>query len=271
MNFDLDLTTSTEERIIHSYSSYLRLPFEIIAIVTSFLDPLSRISFFLADPRLFPAIGKCFNFSDDMKFLLPTIEIENNEDEDTLNEKCFLILKRIISNFGCIKSVYRDFNQTHHKPFISDFQYNSGIKRLSKELTKSNCKSYGFRYLPVLPHLVVAELKGPQLSPYVGGVFYLTIKINHVNYPFEAPKVRFLTKIIHPNISKIGNVYYPLEYHWNPTFTIGKVLENLISLLIEPSPLIPPLNEKAAYLYKDLNRETYFKLVQQHTAKYALT
>ncbi len=41
---------------------------------------------------------------------------------------------------------------------------------------------------------------GPSGTPYEGGVFQVDILIP-VNYPFEPPKMRFDTKVWHPNVS----------------------------------------------------------------------
>ncbi len=41
---------------------------------------------------------------------------------------------------------------------------------------------------------------GPSGTPYEGGVFLVDILIP-VNYPFEPPKMRFDTKVWHPNVS----------------------------------------------------------------------
>ena len=50
-----------------------------------------------------------------------------------------------------------------------------------------------------LTHLV-GDLKGPEGTPYEKGVFFVDIKIPQ-QYPFEPPKMKFETKIWHPNIS----------------------------------------------------------------------
>jgi len=43
-------------------------------------------------------------------------------------------------------------------------------------------------------------IQGPTGTPYEGGVFEITIDIPK-QYPFEPPKMKFNTKIWHPNIS----------------------------------------------------------------------
>ncbi|KAM7295546.1 putative ubiquitin protein ligase [Ixodes scapularis] len=51
-------------------------------------------------------------------------------------------------------------------------------------------------------HVVVA---GPEGSPFEGGVFKLELFLPE-EYPMSAPKVRFMTKIYHPNIDKLGRI-----------------------------------------------------------------
>ena len=48
-------------------------------------------------------------------------------------------------------------------------------------------------------------IRGPQDSPYEGGVFELELFLPE-EYPMAAPKVRFLTKIYHPNIDSLGRI-----------------------------------------------------------------
>lgn len=77
--------------------------------------------------------------------------------------------------------------------------------RLTKELTEvgKDDKTSGVKALPVtdgnLRHLK-GTIQGPLGTCYEGGVFEIDITIPK-QYPFEPPKMKFMTKIWHPNIS----------------------------------------------------------------------
>lgn len=49
------------------------------------------------------------------------------------------------------------------------------------------------------------DIDGPPDSPFEGGVFKLELFLPE-EYPMAAPKVRFITKIYHPNVDKLGRI-----------------------------------------------------------------
>ena len=144
------------------------------------------------------------------------------------------------------------------------------LKRLKKELTEiqndppSNC-SAGV----VNDNLMCweATILGPSDSPYSGGMFKLSLNFPG-DYPFKPPKVKFLTKILHPNINTHGSICLDiLNKSWSPALTIQKVLLSISSLLTDPNP-DDPLNTEIANLYKK-NRDEFNKKVRNYTLRYA--
>ena len=51
-----------------------------------------------------------------------------------------------------------------------------------------------------IPPLQLVKPAGPEESPYQGGKFVVDIQLTNA-YPFEPPKMRFITKVWHPNVS----------------------------------------------------------------------
>ena len=55
------------------------------------------------------------------------------------------------------------------------------------------------------------------------------------NYPFAPPKVKFITKVYHPNISSSGAVSIDiLKDQWSPNITLPILLISLQSFLCTP-------------------------------------
>lgn len=112
-----------------------------------------------------------------------------------------------------------------------------------------------------------ATIFGPEDSPYSGGVFSLDINFGP-DYPFKAPKIKFTTKIYHPNISPSGDICLDiLKDQWTPALTIGKVLLSICSLLTDPNP-DDPLVPSIADMYKK-HKNRYIENAREWTAKYA--
>jgi len=97
---------------------------------------------------------------------------------------------------------------------------------------------------------IIAKIKGPQDSPYERGIFQVEVKIPS-NYPFEPPKMRFITKIWHPNVSsQTGAICLDiLKNAWSPALTIKTTLLSLQALLSAPEPN-DPQDAEVAKMYK---------------------
>jgi ubiquitin-conjugating enzyme E2 D/E len=112
-----------------------------------------------------------------------------------------------------------------------------------------------------------AMILGPGDSPFSGGVFKLEIHFP-TDYPFKPPKVTFLTKIYHPNISPLGAICLDiLKDQWSPALTVNKVLLSICSLLTDPNPKDPLVPEVADIYMKDKAR--YEETARLWTQKYA--
>ncbi|KAJ4456817.1 putative Protein farnesyltransferase/geranylgeranyltransferase type-1 subunit alpha [Paratrimastix pyriformis] len=80
------------------------------------------------------------------------------------------------------------------------------------------------------------QLSGPDGSPYAGGVFHVELFLPS-EYPMSPPKVRFLTKIYHPNIDRLGRICLDiLKDKWSPALGIRAVLLSVQALLSAPNP-----------------------------------
>ncbi|DBA73042.1 hypothetical protein WJX79_007875 [Trebouxia sp. C0005] len=91
---------------------------------------------------------------------------------------------------------------------------------------------------------------GPQQSCYEGGAFKLELFLPE-DYPMAAPKVRFLTKIYHPNIDKLGRICLDiLKDKWSPALQIRTVLLSIQALLSAPNP-DDPLAENIAKEWRE--------------------
>lgn len=108
-------------------------------------------------------------------------------------------------------------------------------------------------------------------APYTGGTWLLTANFSS-SFPFQAPKIKFVTPIYHCNISVDGNICLDaLKQSWSPAISVGALLLNLRELLLEPNGH-DPLDAYKGALYRDYITEgkaDYFREASAHTMQYA--
>lgn len=84
------------------------------------------------------------------------------------------------------------------------------------------------------------SIQGPGDTPYEGGIFEVDITVPN-DYPFEPPKMKFVTKVWHPNVSsQTGAICLDiLKDQWSPAMTLRTALLSVQALLSSPEPNDP--------------------------------
>eukprot|EP00937_MAST-01D_sp_MAST-1D-sp2_P003495 g3495.t1 len=118
------------------------------------------------------------------------------------------------------------------------------------------------------PNHLRGTIKGPEGSPYDGGVFVVDIVLTE-SYPFSPPKMKFETRVWHPNVSsQTGAICLDiLKDQWSPALTIKTALLSLQALLSSAEP-DDPQDAEVANMYKT-DRATFDKTAKFWTDSYA--
>ncbi|KAM6370084.1 ubiquitin-conjugating enzyme E2 T isoform 1-T3 [Pluvialis apricaria] len=116
-----------------------------------------------------------------------------------------------------------------------------------------------------------AQILGSADTPYEKGIFNLEIVVPE-RYPFEPPKIRFLTPIYHPNIDSAGRICLdvlklPPKSAWRPSLNISTLLTSIQLLMAEPNPDDPLMADiSSEYKY---NKQLFLLNAREWTEKYA--
>jgi ubiquitin-conjugating enzyme E2 T len=116
------------------------------------------------------------------------------------------------------------------------------------------------------------QILGPTESPYENGIYTLSIDIPD-RYPFEPPRIKFLTPIYHPNIDSDGRICLDtlkVQPHgsWTPSININTLLLTIRVLLSAPNAddgLVPDITEE----YKR-DKLLWFRKAREHTRENAI-
>ncbi|KIM36530.1 hypothetical protein M413DRAFT_288264 [Hebeloma cylindrosporum] len=125
------------------------------------------------------------------------------------------------------------------------------LRRVNKEIT--DCKNDKTSQIKIetideSPFHLKGSFPGPEGTPYEGGLFEVDIVIPE-SYPFQPVKMKFITKVYHPNISSASGAICLdiLKDAWSPVLTLKSTLISLQSLLCSPEPNDPQDAEVAKH------------------------
>jgi ubiquitin-conjugating enzyme E2 T len=119
-----------------------------------------------------------------------------------------------------------------------------------------------------------AVIQGPENTPYEKGNFKLEISVPE-RYPFDPPKVRFATRIYHPNIDGAGRICLSTlvvggeKGEWKPASNLSSVLLSIRLLLSAPNPddgLVAEISSE----YKN-NYAQFVETAKEWTRKFAMS
>ncbi|TDH64988.1 hypothetical protein CCR75_000210 [Bremia lactucae] len=144
-------------------------------------------------------------------------------------------------------------------------------RRLTKELAEFEKSSLDWCTVSAVNDDLMhwnAMLAGPDNTPYSGGVFNLDLQFP-AEYPFKAPRVRFLTRVYHPNVkSQSGEICADIiNEHWGPTLNVLHCLTAIKQILEQPdidNPLEPDI---AKQMHE--NKIDFLKTAEEWTRQYA--
>ena len=72
-----------------------------------------------------------------------------------------------------------------------------------------------------------AIIFGPEDTIWEGGIFMLTLEFSE-DYPNKPPKVKFTTKMFHPNIYNDGSICLDiLNTNWSPIYDVTSILTSI--------------------------------------------
>jgi ubiquitin-conjugating enzyme E2 D/E len=154
---------------------------------------------------------------------------------------------------------------TMSKPMIRNNRIINDLKNLANHDIPDSIKDVEINDNIYQEHIVM--IHGPKDTPYQNGIFKLSITLPE-DYPYKPPKMKFITKMYHPNITSDGTICIDiLKDQWSSALRLNTVILSLSSLLAHPNPNDPLVPEIANEFVK--NRERYNKNVIEYVKRFA--
>ena len=129
-------------------------------------------------------------------------------------------------------------------------------RRLSKEaksIVQNKCLSHIIKYARPIdaerPMLIwEACIFGPRGTPYEDGSYRLSITFPD-NYPYDPPKIRFMTRIYHAHITTENDIELNImKNHWSPHFKLTTILCSIVECMSighnQDNPMVPSIAVK---------------------------
>jgi len=145
------------------------------------------------------------------------------------------------------------------------------LRRVNKEIAdckKDKQSNIVIDMVDESPFHLIGSFPGPPDTPYEGGHFSVDIVIPD-SYPFQPVKMKFITKVYHPNISSASGAICLdiLKDAWSPVLTLKSTLISLQSLLCSPEPNDPQDAEVAKHYMT--SRASFNETARYWTETYA--
>ncbi|KAF7898441.1 hypothetical protein EAF00_004887 [Botryotinia globosa] len=112
-------------------------------------------------------------------------------------------------------------------------------------------------------------MSGPASTAYSEGTFALFVHMTDT-YPQKAPAVRFITPVLHPNVSKHGRICHEIfDDGWKSSFHIHDILKTVFTLFENPKASCDAAIDELATLKFWTDRETADAEIKKYVTKFA--